>query len=68
MTTLPPTTIPDSYTGRCPDGTFPAHSPPNAPPKSRPNTNTPAPPYARTPPAADTPTWPWRGGEARTRR
>ena len=31
MTTLPPTTIPDSYTGRCPDGMFPADYTPNAP-------------------------------------
>jgi len=31
VTTLPPTTIPDSYTGRCPDGMFPADYTPNAP-------------------------------------
>ena len=31
MTTLPPTTIPDSYTGRCPEGMFPADYTPNAP-------------------------------------
>lgn len=30
-TTLPPTTIPDSYTGRCPDGMFPASYQPDAP-------------------------------------
>ena len=31
MTTLPPTTIPDSYTGRCPDSMYPASYAPDAP-------------------------------------
>ena len=31
MTTLPPTTIPDSYTGRCAEGLYPASYAPDAP-------------------------------------
>ena len=31
MTTLPPTTIPDSYTGRCADGLYPASYAADAP-------------------------------------
>jgi len=31
VTTLPPTTIPDSYTGRCAEGLYPASYAPDAP-------------------------------------